>query len=158
MQRMRCSDSPRGDFACNTLFPPHDPNRRCSPSNSPEVLEALRTMIPSVASWQAGRVFTRSRRFLGIRLRVTAPAPRLFLSMLVSWYESSITVNGRVPSVDVDDTTPYCVCCAYTRSELVLKFACVLAHVWPCHRTLDGHRYCRGSFPGRRVTGQFTTI
>ena len=71
---------------------------------------------------------------------------------------SSITVNGRVHSVDVDDDTPLLWVLRDTLGLTGTKFGCGMAMCGACTVHLDGQPVRSCSIPVSAVTGRVTTI
>ena len=71
---------------------------------------------------------------------------------------SSITVNGSVHSVDVDDDTPLLWVLRDTLGLTGTKFGCGMAMCGACTVHLDGQPVRSCSIPVSVVTGQVTTI
>jgi isoquinoline 1-oxidoreductase alpha subunit len=71
---------------------------------------------------------------------------------------SSITVNGNVHSVDVDDDTPLLWVLRDTLGLTGTKFGCGIAMCGACTVHLDGQPVRSCSIPVSTVTGQVTTI
>jgi len=71
---------------------------------------------------------------------------------------SSITVNGMVHSVDVDDDTPLLWVLRDTLGLTGTKFGCGMAMCGVCTVHLDGQPVRSCSIPVSGVTGQVTTI
>ena len=71
---------------------------------------------------------------------------------------SSITVNGRVHSVDVDDDTPLLWVLRDTLGLTGTKFGCGVAMCGACTVHLDGQPVRSCSIPVSAVAGQVTTI
>jgi isoquinoline 1-oxidoreductase alpha subunit len=71
---------------------------------------------------------------------------------------SSITVNGRVHSVDVDDDTPLLWVLRDTLGLTGTKFGCGMAMCGACTVHLDGQPVRSCSIPVSAVTGHVTTI
>jgi len=71
---------------------------------------------------------------------------------------SSITVNGKVHSVDVDDDTPLLWVLRDTLGLTGTKFGCGMAMCGACTVHLDGQPVRSCSIPVSAVTAQVTTI
>jgi isoquinoline 1-oxidoreductase alpha subunit len=71
---------------------------------------------------------------------------------------SSITVNGSVHSVDVDDDTPLLWVLRDTLGLTGTKFGCGMAMCGACTVHLDGQPVRSCSIPVSAVTGHVTTI
>jgi isoquinoline 1-oxidoreductase alpha subunit len=71
---------------------------------------------------------------------------------------SSITVNGEVHSVDVDDDTPLLWVLRDTLGLTGTKFGCGMAMCGACTVHLDGQPVRSCSIPVSAVTAQVTTI
>src|SRR5713226_9212683 len=71
---------------------------------------------------------------------------------------SSITVNGNVHSVDVDDDTPLLWVLRDTLGLTGTKFGCGMAMCGACTVHLDGQPVRSCSIPVSGVTGRVTTI
>jgi isoquinoline 1-oxidoreductase subunit alpha len=71
---------------------------------------------------------------------------------------SSITVNGRAHSVDVDEDTPLLWVLRDTLGLTGTKFGCGMAMCGACTVHLDGQPVRSCSIPVSVVTGQVTTI
>ena len=71
---------------------------------------------------------------------------------------SSITVNGKVHSVDVDDDTPLLWVLRDTLGLTGTKFGCGMAMCGACTVHLDGQPVRSCSIPVSAVTGRVTTI
>jgi isoquinoline 1-oxidoreductase alpha subunit len=71
---------------------------------------------------------------------------------------SSITVNGKVHSVDVDDDTPLLWVLRDTLGLTGTKFGCGMAMCGACTVHLDGQPVRSCSIPVSAVTSQVTTI
>jgi isoquinoline 1-oxidoreductase alpha subunit len=71
---------------------------------------------------------------------------------------SSITVNGRVHSVDVDDDTPLLWVLRDTLGLTGTKFGCGMAMCGACTVHLEGQPVRSCSIPVSAVAGQVTTI
>ena len=71
---------------------------------------------------------------------------------------SSITVNGSVHSVDVDDDTPLLWVLRDTLGLTGTKFGCGMAMCGACTVHLDGQPVRSCSIPVSVVTGRVTTI
>src|SRR5260370_2939706 len=71
---------------------------------------------------------------------------------------SSITVNGRVHSVDVDDDTPLLWVLRDTLGLTGTKFGCGMAMCGACTVHMDGQPVRSCSIPVSAVTGPGTTI
>jgi isoquinoline 1-oxidoreductase subunit alpha len=71
---------------------------------------------------------------------------------------SSITVNGRVHSVDVDEDTPLLWVLRDTLGLTGTKFGCGMGLCGACTVHLDGQPVRSCSIPLSAVTGQVTTI
>jgi isoquinoline 1-oxidoreductase alpha subunit len=71
---------------------------------------------------------------------------------------SSITVNGKVHSVDVDEDTPLLWVLRDTLGLTGTKFGCGMAMCGACTVYLDGQPLRSCSIPVSAVSGQVTTI
>jgi isoquinoline 1-oxidoreductase alpha subunit len=71
---------------------------------------------------------------------------------------SSITVNGKAHSVDVDDDTPLLWVLRDTLGLTGTKFGCGMAMCGACTVHLDGQPVRSCSIPVSAVTGRVTTI
>jgi len=71
---------------------------------------------------------------------------------------SSISVNGKVHSVDVDDDTPLLWVLRDTLGLTGTKFGCGMAMCGACTIHLDGQPVRSCSIPVSAVTGRVTTI
>ena len=71
---------------------------------------------------------------------------------------SSITVNGKVHSVDVDDDTPLLWVLRDTLGLTGTKFGCGMAMCGACTVHLEGQPVRSCSIPVSAVAGQVTTI
>src|SRR6266403_219005 len=71
---------------------------------------------------------------------------------------SSITVNGKAHSVDVDDDTPLLWVLRDTLGLTGTKFGCGMAMCGACTVHLEGQPVRSCSIPVSAVTGQVTTI
>ena len=71
---------------------------------------------------------------------------------------SSIAVNGRMHSVDVDDDTPLLWVLRDTLGLTGTKFGCGMAMCGACTVHLDGQPVRSCSIPVSAVTGRVTTI
>jgi isoquinoline 1-oxidoreductase alpha subunit len=71
---------------------------------------------------------------------------------------SSITVNGKVHSIDVDEDTPLLWVLRDTLGLTGTKFGCGMAMCGACTVHLDGQPVRSCSIPVSAVTGRVTTI